>query len=489
MVFNSSKLRYCLIKFSLFFTLFYQSNIGFSQIDEGFNSKFLNILSQNFPKIETTLLVYTPQQTILKHDDFKVYEDETLITSFSIDLTRSHQYIALLLDRSSSMVPVIQQVKLSAINFVNTIVKSGNYKTGLVTFASDIDFTQDFTSDINLLENAIKSFKAYGGTALYDAIYKTCEYLVSNSKKEDHRILVVLTDGKDETPSGKPGFSIKKPKEVFEFINRSKVQVIAIGLGTNLDYDFLQSLARETNGVFLKCPTIDEVAKSFNKLSLKLSLQRKYFISYITPKSSRDGTKRTVKVISNYKGTKNQAIGYYIAPKDELQSNLTQIKASNKTKHKENIKIKEDLYLGRLQSPDLGSSAKLNPIQNSSLGSYTPISTLSSDIPEAQAGIEAANKAIIQVNKENEEIFNKNQEEYDKSINNTNKMLELLNNELETSHKKSQQQVDKDIQDVNTKFEEIEKNNKIEFNLPNISNYNDNTDSVDEDNSSDENDE
>ena len=66
----------------------------------------------------------------------------------------------------------------------------------MVNFSQDSYLDQDFTSDINLLQQALQKASAAGSTALYDAIVASAVH-VKNNTRVDRKVLLVITDGRD----------------------------------------------------------------------------------------------------------------------------------------------------------------------------------------------------------------------------------------------------------------------------------------------------
>ncbi|RCK80942.1 MAG: Type II/IV secretion system protein TadC, associated with Flp pilus assembly [Candidatus Ozemobacter sibiricus] len=430
-----------------------------AQAGQGFSSSLEGISALDFPKISLTVRVFTPEPVTLTADDFLLQERQTPITSFSVELTRQEPFVALLLDRSSSMEPVIGQVREAAAAFTQAI--AGRARLALLTFASDIDLVQDFTRDPAPVLAGIKAMRPWGGTALYDGIFRAAEQLRNGAGRDDQKVLVVLTDGKDESPQGKPGFSIKKPQELFEHVRRTGVRVIAVGLGTNLDLPFLTALASESRGTFLKAPTADQLAGTFQAITRRLLLERRYRLVYQTPDPRRDGTRRDLQIISRCKGQQDQGTGFYLAPgPDQATGPAT---ARPPATGGSGGTLRHDLSLGRLTSPDLGSATPIGHLGHASLGTYTPIATLTADHPAAQPGIEAANRAIAETNRTNQELFRRNQAAFDRQMDAVNQVIDRTNASTQAAQEAAQQAADEGTAAANEALEEAEQAGKIDL--------------------------
>ena len=81
----------------------------------------------------------------------------------------------MLIDTSDSVAPKLKFEQEAAISFLQSVLKEKNDRALLVEFDTGVTLLQDFTGDPNKLAKEIRKLKAAGGTALYDAIYMTCD--------------------------------------------------------------------------------------------------------------------------------------------------------------------------------------------------------------------------------------------------------------------------------------------------------------------------
>ena len=83
----------------------------------------------------------------------------------------------------------------------------------MILFSDRAVFAHDLTRNRNWSLQAIDQYKARGGTALYDAVYDSLQRLRGI---EGRRVVVVLTDGKDEDNSGRAAGSTDGPDAIRE---------------------------------------------------------------------------------------------------------------------------------------------------------------------------------------------------------------------------------------------------------------------------------
>src|SRR3954468_25054569 len=132
--------------------------------------------------------------TNLDKNSFTVYEDgqPQQITSFS------HQDIpvslGILVDNSGSMRDKRPKVNQAALNLVRA--SNPQDEVFIVNFSDDAYLDQDFTSNIELMRDALDHIDSRGGTAMYDAVIASANQLAKGAKREK-KVLLVVTDGED----------------------------------------------------------------------------------------------------------------------------------------------------------------------------------------------------------------------------------------------------------------------------------------------------
>jgi Ca-activated chloride channel homolog len=135
----------------------------------------------------------------LTKDDFIVLDDgkEQPIIYFSQESNRPLR-LALVVDRSRSVEKVMSLAQAAAHDFFSSLLVSGRDRACLVVFDSGVYVAQDFTDDSDSLAGALSRLTAAGGTALFDAIYKTSRDKLSGTDQA-RRVILLITDGNDTT--------------------------------------------------------------------------------------------------------------------------------------------------------------------------------------------------------------------------------------------------------------------------------------------------
>jgi len=133
----------------------------------------------------------------LKKDDFVVSEGKLArpIVDFSSN-ELGPTSLALLFDVSGSMHGRTKiDAARRAAGYVLSWLQPGVDEAAVFTFDSRLQEVQGFTNDIGRLRDALKHFKPFGVTSLYDAIAETARRVDVRSNKR--RGILVLTDGLD----------------------------------------------------------------------------------------------------------------------------------------------------------------------------------------------------------------------------------------------------------------------------------------------------
>ena len=171
----------------------------------------------------------------VRQNEFRVFEDGVAQTIESFSREEVPISYGLAVDTSASLRSQIQSVIDAAKTIINSN-KPGD-ETFLVRFISSdkIQTEQDFTSNKELLVDALDNLYVEGGqTAVIDAVYLSAEH-VSDYKKGDEsdrrrRALIVITDGEDRN-------SFYKQEQLFARLREEDVQIFVIGFINELDKD------------------------------------------------------------------------------------------------------------------------------------------------------------------------------------------------------------------------------------------------------------
>jgi Ca-activated chloride channel homolog len=238
---------------------------------------------------------------------FTVYEDgkPQPITSFR------HEDVpvamGILIDNSGSMREKREKVNTAALNLVRA--SNPQDQVFIVNFNDDYFLDQDFTNSISKLKEALDKVESRGGTALYDALVASADYL--KQAKLQKKVLFVVTDGVDNA-------SRENLEEAVERLQQENgPTVYAIGLlGDEKDRAArraLQVIAERTGGIAFLPKSLDDVDEISSTVAH--DIRNQYAIGYkpLTPRSVPGY--RTIHVDAKEKGYKHLVVrtrtGYY----------------------------------------------------------------------------------------------------------------------------------------------------------------------------------
>src|SRR5438128_12165789 len=100
--------------------------------------------------------------------------------------------IGVVIDNSGSMREKRDEVNKAALN----LVKASNPEDQVfvVNFNDEYYLDQEFTTDVKKLQSALEHVESRGGTALYDAIVTSADYLTKSPS--ERKVLIVMIDVK-----------------------------------------------------------------------------------------------------------------------------------------------------------------------------------------------------------------------------------------------------------------------------------------------------
>ncbi len=249
----------------------------------------------------------------LARDAFHVYEDGVPQTILGFAHEDTPVSIGILIDSSGSMYDKRDAVNTAALNLVR--LSNPDDEAFLVDFSSEPYIDQDFTNSVEKLQRALAYFKPSGGTALYDAVVASADYLSKNGKRPKQVILIV-TDGEDNASSATLEQTIRRVQE----LDGPAIYCLGLLFGDDVSrrearhaHDVLQELADQTGGVAYfprSLRDVDGIARQVAE-----DIRSQYTISYRSTKSPALGGYRQVHVEAKEKGFRGLQVrtrsGYY----------------------------------------------------------------------------------------------------------------------------------------------------------------------------------
>lgn len=239
----------------------------------------------------------------LDEDDFSLLVDgkKVKIDSFErrADAPAS---VVFLQDLSGSMEGSSLEASRQVVRFFLDKALKGD-EFAIATFASDMNQIEvPYTPELSTLRESVNNWKAWGTTALHDAVAWVPE--ISAEGRNPKRFAVLITDGIDNA-------SRIPPEKAREIVRQAQLPVYVIGLGTGNPYelstegekifryaDVLNLLASTTGGRYYAISNLEQLQEAL--VAIHNDLRHQYVLGFPTgegPSRQRD-VKVEVKVKS-----------------------------------------------------------------------------------------------------------------------------------------------------------------------------------------------
>ncbi len=249
----------------------------------------------------------------MKQADFKVVDDKkpAEMRSFRSETDLPLQ-VGLLIDASNSVRDRFKFEQEAAIEFLNATIRPRYDEAFVVGFDVTPEVVQDFTDNSENLSIGVRSLRAGGGTAMYDALYFACrdKLLKHEQTRQVRRAIILLSDGEDNQ-------SHVTREEAIEMAERADTIVYTIS--TNISGmkgagdKTLERIADATGGRAFFPFQMREVSDAFS--SIQEELRSQYLVVYKPVSFVADGRYRTIDIEAPGKGFKVRTRKGYYAPK------------------------------------------------------------------------------------------------------------------------------------------------------------------------------
>jgi VWFA-related protein len=260
------------------------------------------------PMLEFTAMAPGGEYLDVSADDLEVSEDGVPQQIETFHEASQPVSIVLALDASGSMRRREADVIASARAFASALRPQD--QLALLLFSDEVSLVHDLSTNREGTRQAIESYKTAGGTALYDAV---SEALGRLERTEGRRVVVVMTDGRDENNPGTGPGSVRRMPDVLEQLKKTGAVVFSIGLGTKVDVEPLEKLADLSGGRLLLPQDVSGLEAEFGRVVE--DLRRRYVIGYTSSNGEHDGQWRHVEIrLKRAPEIKIRSTGGYNAP-------------------------------------------------------------------------------------------------------------------------------------------------------------------------------
>ena len=232
--------------------------------------------------------------TGLEKENFRLFEDkvEQPISYFSCE--DAPLSIGLVFDNSGSMENKMSKARQAVGQFLKTANPDDEFF--LVRFSDRPELVNDFTTDLDQIQNRLMFTQARGRTSLLDAVYMAMHKM--KKARNPRKALIVISDGGDNS-------SRYTETEIKNMVRETDVQIFAIGIfepfatrGRSAEElagpGLLSELAQQTGGRHLPVENLNDLPDAAAKIGV--ALRNQYVLGYSPAKQERDGKYHKVQV-------------------------------------------------------------------------------------------------------------------------------------------------------------------------------------------------
>lgn len=223
----------------------------------------IEIAPKGQPSIDVTFSYDKSRCLIVKAKDRKTGVQKEIKIQKGMKIAASKQQnpidFMLLLDTSGSMYGrALSEAKKACKALLDEMIDFNIHRMGLVTFDSTAHKLSGLSKDKEMLKSYVSDISASGGTDMVSALQFAYDEL-NKSKKE--KVVIIVTDGYPNSIVGTLDFAAK-----LKFAN---MRIIAIGVGSGIEFDFLKHLAGINDAY--KLNNMSELRNTFKEVILKVT--------------------------------------------------------------------------------------------------------------------------------------------------------------------------------------------------------------------------
>ena len=218
--------------------------------------------------------------------------------------------VGIMLDTSSSIRGRFKFEQEAAKEFLLQVLRPGQDKAFVEGFDVNTEMSQPFSNNIDLLSQGISKLQPGGGTALYDALYKTCRdqmLVLRDPRLSVRKAMVLVSDGDDN-------YSHAGEQDAIQMCLRA--ETILYTISTNISPskdkgdDVLKAMAQATGGRAFFPKRMEDISNYFHDIEDELRSQ--YSLEYKPADFKADGSFRSVYLVAlNRKYVVRVRQGYY----------------------------------------------------------------------------------------------------------------------------------------------------------------------------------
>lgn len=224
--------------------------------------------------------------------------------------------MGVIIDNSGSMRDKRAKVGAAALDMIRA--SNPQDEVFVVNFNDDAYLDQSMTSDVKKLEEALERYDTKGGTAMRDAIGMSMDYSKDKGKR-DKKVLVVITDGNDNT-------SLASLEDLVRKSQQSDILIYSIGIFNEEEPREAKKAKRALHDLAVASGGLDYYPKDIEEIDritpeIAKEIRNQYTLAYTPTNPTLDGTFRKIQVTVNAssKVTVRTRNGYYARPNTTAQ--------------------------------------------------------------------------------------------------------------------------------------------------------------------------
>jgi len=233
----------------------------------------------------------------LTQDQFDVYEEgvKQKIETFEPE-TQQPLDLALMIDSSLSEIKDLDFEAEAGSRFIQKLVRP-NDRLAVYEFADAVTQLAPFSSNVPILQSALRHIVPGDGTALYDAVYLGAQALGRNPGGR-RRVIVLVTDGGETTSRADFETARRAALRADVLLYTILVRVVKNESGRNTAGEHaLETIADSTGGAIYFPNGTAELGAIFDRIDRELRTQ--YRLGYYPNPRPPDGTYRNLEVRIN----------------------------------------------------------------------------------------------------------------------------------------------------------------------------------------------
>lgn len=251
----------------------------------------------------------------LKQSDFALLDNQRAparIDSFHQQINLPLR-VGFLIDTSTSIRSRFQFEQQAAINFLIDILKPKSDRAFVMGFDVTPQVTQNWTNNVDGLEQGINNLSPGGGTALYDALYSACRDKmldISRGQEPVRKAIILISDGDDDQSRVYENEAIKECQ---------RAETIVYSVSTNWTPSrgpgdkVMAQVAEQTGGRVFFPPSVEAMSTSFHDIEEELRSQ--YALTYTPADFKYDGSFHSIYLYCTDRRYIARTKAGYFAPK------------------------------------------------------------------------------------------------------------------------------------------------------------------------------